>query len=183
MAVNKVVYGTTVLVDLTSDTVTADTLAEGVTAHDSSGALIVGTMAAQSLSDFLDKAHPVGSYYETSEATFDPNVSFVGTWIKDTAGLVTVGVDTDIPMFETGGLTGGEIEHTLTVDEIPAHKHEQIFSNSATKIQATNGYGRSPLSNNMSSVGNASAITKTGGGLSHNNMPPFITVHRWHRTA
>lgn len=44
MAVNKVVYGTTVLVDLTTDTVTADTLKEGVTAHNSAGELITGTM-------------------------------------------------------------------------------------------------------------------------------------------
>lgn len=43
MAVNKVVYGTTVLVDLTADTVTAATLMQGYTAHDKSGALITGT--------------------------------------------------------------------------------------------------------------------------------------------
>lgn len=43
MAVNKVVYGTTVLVDLTGDTVTADKLMQGYTAHDKSGALITGT--------------------------------------------------------------------------------------------------------------------------------------------
>lgn len=43
MAVNKVVYGTTVLVDLTEDTVTAATLMQGYTAHDKSGALITGT--------------------------------------------------------------------------------------------------------------------------------------------
>lgn len=43
MAVNKVVYGTTVLVDLTGDTVTADKLMQGYTAHDRSGALITGT--------------------------------------------------------------------------------------------------------------------------------------------
>ncbi len=40
---NKVVYGTTVLVDLTADTVTADTLMQGYTAHDKSGAFITGT--------------------------------------------------------------------------------------------------------------------------------------------
>lgn len=43
MAVNKVVYGTTVLVDLTGDTVTQEALVSGYTAHDRSGALIVGT--------------------------------------------------------------------------------------------------------------------------------------------
>ena len=44
MAVNKVVYGTTVLVDLTEDTVTADKLLKGATAHDASGEPITGTL-------------------------------------------------------------------------------------------------------------------------------------------
>lgn len=46
MAVNKVVYGATVLVDLTEDTVTADKLLKGATAHDASGQLITGMMEA-----------------------------------------------------------------------------------------------------------------------------------------
>lgn len=46
MAINKVVYGTTILVDLTNDTVTADTLAEGYTAHDKQGNVIIGTMVS-----------------------------------------------------------------------------------------------------------------------------------------
>lgn len=44
MAVNKVVYGTIVLVDLTKDTVTADKLLKGETAHDAAGEPITGTM-------------------------------------------------------------------------------------------------------------------------------------------
>lgn len=43
MAVNKVIYGTTVLVDLTEDTVSPESLMQGYTAHDKSGALITGT--------------------------------------------------------------------------------------------------------------------------------------------
>ena len=43
MAINKVIYDNQTIVDLTSDTVTADTLAAGATAHDKSGAVIVGT--------------------------------------------------------------------------------------------------------------------------------------------
>ena len=43
MAINKVIYGGNTLIDLTSDTVTPDKLAEGITAHDKSGALITGT--------------------------------------------------------------------------------------------------------------------------------------------
>lgn len=41
--VNKVVYGGQTLIDLTSDTITAADLAEGITAHDKSGATITGT--------------------------------------------------------------------------------------------------------------------------------------------
>ncbi len=44
MAVNKVVYNGTTLIDLTGDTVTEDTLLVGTTAHDASGKQITGTM-------------------------------------------------------------------------------------------------------------------------------------------
>lgn len=40
---NKVVYGNTVLIDLTADTVTADKILAAYTAHDASGAIITGT--------------------------------------------------------------------------------------------------------------------------------------------
>lgn len=46
MATNKVEYFGKVLIDLTEDSVTPETLAEGVTAHDKSGAVIVGTMTS-----------------------------------------------------------------------------------------------------------------------------------------
>lgn len=43
MAVNKVTYGGETLIDLTEDSVTPETLAEGVTAHNKSGTRITGT--------------------------------------------------------------------------------------------------------------------------------------------
>lgn len=44
MAVNKVVINDEIKIDLTSDTVSPDTLSKGITAHDKSGNVIVGTM-------------------------------------------------------------------------------------------------------------------------------------------
>ena len=44
MAINKVVYGNNTLIDLTEDTVSADKLLAGETAHDRSGASIEGTV-------------------------------------------------------------------------------------------------------------------------------------------
>ena len=46
MAKNKIVYGSEVLIDLTADTVTADKLASGITAHGKNGDAVTGTAAA-----------------------------------------------------------------------------------------------------------------------------------------
>lgn len=47
VAVSKVVYGTTVLVDLTGDTVAADKLLAGVIAHDKAGLPVLGSVVTQ----------------------------------------------------------------------------------------------------------------------------------------
>lgn len=44
MAINKIVYDGDTLIDLTGDTVTPETLAEGATAHNKSGEQIIGAM-------------------------------------------------------------------------------------------------------------------------------------------
>ena len=56
MAKNKIIYGNTVLIDLTSDTVTASDLAYGVTAHDKSGAVITGESTKDSDTTDADAA-------------------------------------------------------------------------------------------------------------------------------
>ena len=44
MAINKVEYGDRTLIDLTNDTVTADKLYSGYTAHNAAGEQITGTL-------------------------------------------------------------------------------------------------------------------------------------------
>lgn len=44
MKKNKIIYGGKVLLDLTNDTVSSDTLIEGITAHDKSGRIITGNL-------------------------------------------------------------------------------------------------------------------------------------------
>ena len=43
MAINKIVYGEETLIDLTNDSVSADTLVEGATAHGKDGEIVTGT--------------------------------------------------------------------------------------------------------------------------------------------
>lgn len=44
MEKNKIIYGGKVLLDLTNDTVSSDTLSRGITAHDKSGRIITGNL-------------------------------------------------------------------------------------------------------------------------------------------
>lgn len=59
MAVNKVVYGGTTLVDLTNDTVTADKMVSGTKAHKADGTRITGSLIVQTL--FIGSSDPDSS--------------------------------------------------------------------------------------------------------------------------
>lgn len=119
-------------------------------------------------------AYPVGSIYMSVNNT-SPAVLFGGTWqqIKDTF-LLACG-DT-----YSNGDTGGEAEHTLTVNEIPSHDHYWPSRSSANVGAYT---WNTPWISN-SGTGQSQAHTNTtGGGLAHNNMPPYLAVYVWQRTA
>lgn len=73
------------------------------------------------------------------------------------------------------GSYDGEVEHTLIVDEIPAHGHTAKISNAsgadANKFVAQNGGSGGGTSSNS---GTGIIITGSeGGGQPHNNMPPY----------
>lgn len=72
MANNKVQLSDgTVLLDLTGDTVTPDTLLSGVTAHDAAGNPIVGTVVGIKLTGIAITSPPTKTAYNVGE-TFDP---------------------------------------------------------------------------------------------------------------
>lgn len=58
MAISKVVFGNETLIDLTSDTVTPETLAVGTSAHMADGTQITGSMKAQHLAQVYMGATP-----------------------------------------------------------------------------------------------------------------------------
>jgi hypothetical protein len=71
MAVSKVVYGTTVLVDLTSDTVSASTLALGSTAHGRDGETISGTAPVYGgVTSFSDQGLTAIDYVAAAESAY-----------------------------------------------------------------------------------------------------------------
>lgn len=126
----------------------------------------------------IDLFYPVGSYYETSNTSFNPNTTWGGTWVEDTNGKVTVAYDTSQTEFDTIGKTGGEKTHTLTVNEMPSHSHRVYRSGGQTA-----GYGSLFQNNSTPTELIANVMENTGEGQAHNNLQPYVVVKRWHRTA
>lgn len=110
----------------------------------------------------------------------DPNELYGGTWER-IKGAFIWGIDDG----ETAGTTGGEKAHTLTVNEIPAHAHTE---NGAVMVWNTTigNVGAVPARKEMASaalVSPALNTGSTGGGQSHNNMPPYYGAYIWRKTA
>lgn len=119
----------------------------------------------------------VGSIYMSINPT-DPSTLFGGTWerIKDRF-LLSAG-DT-----YSAGATGGEAAHTLTVNEMPTHNHGSYYR-SAYTTQSSGSVGvTTRTSTSAQSTQTTDIIQNSGGGQAHNNMPPYLAVYMWVRTA
>ena len=99
MAVNKVIYGTTVLVDLTGDSVTPDKLLKGATAHDASGEQITGTMEAGSGGSSDNNCEA----YHITSASATLNFKTTGTVKVWGYGTATSGYTTSVYAFVGDG--------------------------------------------------------------------------------
>lgn len=124
----------------------------------------------------LDVMYPVGSYYETSNTSFNPNTAWGGTWIREDDGTTLVSYKSSGAFNKTIGTIVGEETHTLTVEEIPDHYHPfNTFSKIGSIAGGSGASGIIDWGDNP--------IGSTGGGQAHNNVQPSKVVYRWHRTA
>lgn len=118
-------------------------------------------------------AYPVGAIY-LSVTDVNPAALFGGTWER-IGGRFLLGADTTY----TAGSTGGEAAHTLTVDEMPKHNHEidnLNASGSATPFMTVQAQDKKGFGGNVQTM-------YAGGSKAHNNMPPYLAVYMWKRTA
>lgn len=124
----------------------------------------------------------VGNLFFTFEEE-SPADLYPGTvWEKLAAGKFLIAGDAAgsfIPDDTTYG-SGGEAAHTLTTAEMPSHTHGLKFNPSGTADQwgLVGAVKLSAVVNYRNSYQEA-----TGGGGAHNNMPPWIAVYIWRRTA
>lgn len=125
----------------------------------------------------FDDIYPVGSIYMSVNST-NPGTLFGGTWtqLKD---RFLLGAGSTY----TNGSTGGEASHTLTENEMPSHSHGQYVTvASGGSLSANCDYDSYVSGKARKSAQNVST-DPTGGGNSHNNMPPYLVVYMWQRTS
>ena len=132
--------------------------------------------------ELLDELYPIGSIYMSVNSA-NPSTLFGGTWEKIKDRFLLASGDTYI-----AGDKDGEAKHTLTANELPnlgkflawnwkdqVDNHTGLFSNGGFKT----------LDRTMSRGDDCGEnwINVKGGEQPHNNMPPYLVVNIWKRTA
>ncbi len=118
----------------------------------------------------------IGDILQTTNAT-SPTARWAGTTWAAIQNKFLVGVGSDYAV----GATGGEATHTLTVAEMPSHRHVQSYymnylnsGSAAVAVMSGGTAGDTPSYQNTQ---------YTGDGAAHNNLPPYYAVYMWRRTA
>ena len=142
----------------------------------SSGASSGETGQQGDMSDFLSQAYPVGAIYISAVPT-SPATLFGGTW-EQLQGRFLLGCSPDYAC----GSTGGAAEVILTQDQIPSHKHSFQRAPYFTREMSGGGVVYAEQSTTAGKLVDATT-SKVGGGKAHDNMPPYLAVYMWQRTA
>lgn len=99
-----------------------------------------------------------------------------GTWERYGVDRVTIGAGGEY----AAGSTGGEKEHTLTIAEMPSHKHSVMSTDGETTSKT---FYPVQMITKPGEFADKNAILQTGGSQPHNNMQPYIGTYRYRRIA
>lgn len=146
---------------------------------------LTGNKTANITNQFLPKGAIImwsGSWNEipTGYKLCNGSGTVNGVTIPDLRGKFIVGGDSSDSDFDVSGKTGGSKTHTLTVEEIPSHKHTitgeimQKDGTSTKKVVALdrNGDGDSSLGDKTYD----NKIGFTGGGQPFKHLPPYYVL-------
>ena len=126
----------------------------------------------------------MGSYYWNSNSTSPATLFGVGTWTQITEKFIFAAGENYV-----SGDTGGEATHTLTLAEMPRHRHKLLDTSAGSdNIIVTHKNGWEIEGGPAQGVGNSVELKDlysaySGSSNSHNNMPPYIVAYCWHRDA
>ena len=135
---------------------------------------------------------PVGAIYTATVATNPGTLLGFGTWTAFGAGRVMIGAGTGGGGTYTAGATGGSKDaivvshtHTATVTD-PGHLHTQTEYNQPGIGNAGGGGARvNAVSANTGTATTGISVSNstTGSSGTDANLPPYVVVYMWQRTA
>ncbi len=102
----------------------------------------------------------------------NPGTLFGGTWSQLIDRFLLGAGNT-----YTNGNTGGAATVTLTANQMPKHSHTVYRSTETGSFFGLTGV--SPSQTTQYAVN----TTEAGNNEAHNNMPPYLVVYMWKRTA
>jgi hypothetical protein len=140
------------------------------------------------------EAFPIGAIFLSVLATNPVTTLGYGSWTRFGQGRMLVGVNEGEAEFATAQQVGGAKTHTLALTEMPRHNHSgwdeghihQAHYGAVGDLEqgVTPDFNASGTSAVNVDTGYANVrIGDEGGGLAHNNLPPYITVYMWRRTG
>lgn len=136
--------------------------------------------------------YPVGAIYISVSST-NPSTLFGGTWEQIQDKFLLSAGDT-----YSAGSTGGSAEVTLTEAQMPAHTHTPkpttvnnvassfLVGNSNISrggVGSSGSYAFKGAQANMAAPSTSTTTASAGSGEAHDNMPPYLAVYVWKRTA
>lgn len=99
-----------------------------------------------------------------------------GTWERYGVDRVTIGAGGEY----AAGSTGGEKEHTLTIEEMPNHNHSVMSTYGQSTSQT---FYPLQMLTKSGEFADMNAIFHSGGSQPHNNMQPYIGAYKYRRIA
>lgn len=170
----------------------ADIQSYATAAAQSASAASASAARAQAIAmDGARACFPVGTILMTTE-NVNPSTYIGGTWVALNDVFLLAASET-----HPAGETGGSEEVTLTASQLPAHRHYTInMAKAEARVSpdyqhTVARYDRETTSwedchyqlNGNSNDANGGRTSPTGSGEAHNNMPPYLAVYTWKRTA
>ena len=151
-----------------------------------------------------NELYPVGSIYMSTENT-SPASMFGGTWeqilgkfLLSSDDVLTDGIITTSGSYHIGD-SAGEATHTLTINEMPEHRHAEKWmaydGGNIYQYYLSYGDGGTLWGLNINKIGGGLPFAGTtatnnsvdsgeaGGSQAHNNMPPYLVVYCWKRIS
>lgn len=120
---------------------------------------------------------PIGTILVTTNST-NPGTYIGGTWTA-IEGKFLLAQSED----HTAGETGGAESVRLTADELPSHRHgmdNYLIDDGTEQMPGWNGFTMRGKEVVIAELVKTRAV---GGNMPHENMPPYLAVYMWERTA